>query len=167
VARVEADLGLTFPACLREVFVEYTSGLFFSWHLDTVPAGVFPRASSVSGGCELGLGWIGELQGRWAGRAGTDLLHVIPIANGDVIALNMRGHGAGPAPVEYRNHETGERVHLADDFIDFMNRWTAIGSVGPEIWVLEPLLGKRGLNPDGAAARKIRRWLRMEDNSPL
>jgi hypothetical protein len=162
VQRVEERLGLTLPACLRELFVSYTAGMAFSWHLELAPDDNLPFDSPVFGGCELALSGISKLQERWDTKVGRDLLRVMSIRNGDVIGLRMRRNSAGPAAVEYFDHETDRRIFLADDFVDFLNRWTRLATVGPEIWLLEPFLGEAGLDVTGEPARELRRWFWLD-----
>jgi cell wall assembly regulator SMI1 len=90
----------------------------------------------------------------WRGK-----LPFLRVSNGDLLAVDLEAPGH---PVCYLDHEQ-ERFHgrqLAPTFPEFMTRWSALGFVGPEWWVLEPFMGKDGIDPDAAAARDWLRWLR-------
>jgi hypothetical protein len=64
------------------------------------------------------------------------------LANGDFLALDMRGGSADP-PVLYLNHDDASAA-LAPAFTEFLGRWEQLCYVGPEHWLLDPFLGADG-----------------------
>lgn len=79
--------------------------------------------------------------------------HTVP--NGDVLAI-----GDGDGAVYYLSHDSGEGhgVLLGPSIFEFLDRWSQLGFVGPEDWVLLPFLdeSRTGLDPLGSAAREWR-----------
>lgn len=64
------------------------------------------------------------------------------------------------APVVYLSHEGGEghgRV-LGHSMLDFIDRWTLLGCVGPEEWLMLPFLHREApyLDPVGESAQQWR-----------
>ena len=71
------------------------------------------------------------------------LLILVPILNGDLLALNVAVDRDNP-PVVYISHENfSESTTIAQSFEQFLEDWEKICYIGPEIWMLESFL-----NPD-------------------
>lgn len=47
---------------------------------------------------------------------------------------------------------------LAENFEDFLDRWSQLAFIGPEHWVVEPFLGQGGIDPTGEHAKGFRQW---------
>lgn len=77
------------------------------------------------------------------------------MSHGDLLAVDSR-NGA----VNYLTYDSGfgEAVLLAPSFAEFMDRFTSIGCVGPEMWVLEHTLGATGIDPEAEFAKQWRAW---------
>ena len=81
------------------------------------------------------------------------------IANGDYLALSD-----ATGAVYYLSPDARELhgVELAPSLVDFLDRWSQIGFVGPESALLLPFLGeKTGLDASGVAARAWRGALKL------
>jgi len=81
-------------------------------------------------------GWVSEGAPSWWAAA----FPFLGVPNGDLIALDLGGEDSRP-PVIYLNHEEpGGSIRLAESLEVFLERWTQLGCVGPEIWVLRHFL---------------------------
>jgi hypothetical protein len=67
------------------------------------------------------------------------------------------------SPIVYLSHDGGEGhgYRLANNFIEFIDRWSRLGFVGCEDWQWMPFTTgpENGLLPDGEAAQRFRAWL--------
>jgi hypothetical protein len=97
-----------------------------------------------------------------------DKLPFIEVADGDAIAFDL-APGPRRGRVVYLCHDDFCAVHgevLGQDFVDFMTRWSRIGCVGPEGWLLEAFVDDGAFaEPDSPAVRAWRRWLGMGEAS--
>ncbi len=85
------------------------------------------------------------------------------VPNGDQLTLDLGG-GSDPSVV-YLSHEgdVSLGMRLGRDFIDFVDRWSLLGCVGPEDWQLENFVAPTGgLDPDSENGRLWRRWFGLE-----
>lgn len=175
VRAVEHTLGRRLPASLRRVFREFSAGFEFRWSFwDKGPSPPIDLDHISSGGFEkIALDWLvkaEEDRQSWIDAVFPDpynpynaiwhnTLLVIFIGNGDYIGVDLRSDDGF---VTYVSHEGYEALHgkmLANNFLDFMNRWSLLGCVGPEDWQLEPFVGQDGLDPLGEKGQVWRRWL--------
>ncbi len=82
------------------------------------------------------------------------------IGNGDFLAVDR---SASDGPVVYVCQEWSDLhgVRLGSTFLDFIDRWSRIGFVGPEDWQLSCFVpsAEEGIAPDGDAAKQWRAWL--------
>ena len=69
-------------------------------------------------------------------------LPFIHLANGDIIAMDIRSDPEDPA-VLYLSHDDDSR-ELSPSLSRFLKSWEKLGYVGPEIWILEPYLDEDG-----------------------
>jgi cell wall assembly regulator SMI1 len=89
----------------------------------------------------------------WQGK-----LPFLRASNGDLIAVDLVATGH---PVCYLDHDH-EEFHgrnLAPTFPEFMARWSRLGYVGPEWWVLQAFMGADGIDPDRPPAQEWLKWL--------
>lgn len=176
VVAVEHTLGRRLPASLRRVFREFSSGFEFNWSLGD--KGISSPIDNVSsGGFErIELGWLiraEEDRRGWIEAVFNDphdpydavwhnTLLVIFVGNGDYIGIDLQGDDGF---VTYLSHEGHDALHgkvLANNFQDFMDRWSLLGCVGPEDWQLEPFMSQKGLDPMGEIGQVWRRWLGLQ-----
>ena len=173
VVAVERALGRRLPVSLRRVFREFSKGFEFSWSFydQGIP---LPLERVYSGGFEkIGLSWLvkaEEERQSWIQAVFSDphdpysavwhnTLLVIFVGNGDYIGIDVQSDDGF---VTYVSHEGYEALHgkvLANNFLDFMNRWSLLGCVGPEDWQLEVFVGENGLDPFGEKGQVWRKWL--------
>ncbi len=168
VREVERRIRQSLPPALRGVFTSFSQGFGFTWSLGEPLRGLTPPASTrVWGGFrEIRLkalpGLVAtvrdlnrELNEHGAASAVTDALPFYAIGNGDFLALDNQG------AVIYLAYESVEHhgVLLGRDFVSFMDQWSQIGCIGPEIWMLEPFLGREGIDPESTTSRHWRAQL--------
>lgn len=88
-------------------------------------------------------------------------LAVIPVGNGDYIAIDLSSAHHGE--IVYLSHDEGEGhgYVLGSDFADFLRRWTPLGCCGPEDWQWFPFTSGRTsmLEPEGDLADSWREIL--------
>jgi len=176
VLAVERALGRKLPASLRRTFREFSSGFEFNWLFYDEDDKVVPSPVErvYSGGFEKielnRLVKAEEERQSWIQAVFSDphdpydavwhnTLLVISVGNGDYIGIDMQSDDGF---VTYVSHEGYEALHgkvLANNFLDFMSRWSLLGCVGPEDWQLEVFVDGNGLNPFGEKGRVWRKWL--------
>lgn len=81
------------------------------------------------------------------------------IGNGDMLAIDLREEDGN---VIYLALDSGPEFHgmsLGCNFVDFMSKWSQLGCVGPEEWILEHFLTKSGFNLDSKVSGAWRRWI--------
>ncbi len=173
IVKVERALGYRLPVSLRRVFREFSAGFEFDWTF--YGTGITPPVEDVhSGGFEkVELKWLVKAEKErhgWIQSVFSDptdpynavwhnTLLVISVGNGDYIGINTQSDDGF---VTYVSHEGCEALHgrvLADNFLDFMNRWSLLGCVGPDDWQLKIFVEERGLNPFGETGGRWRKWL--------
>ena len=178
VASAEKSLGHPLPDSLRAFFLTCSRRVHFTWYLpeevplpDGFSAGVF-------GAAHLSLRDIDDAEHRR--REIVDYLHSIDagpktkaafsgklgfclMANSDLLAIDLSVPGR--EPIVYVEHQDDEMqgYRIAEDFQDFLIRWSALGCPGPEWWQWQYFAGDDGLiDPDCANARLWKRALCME-----
>lgn len=173
VQSIENKLGWQIDASFREVLLNFSSKVHFQWFLGNE----FRR--DVEGGIHQGYcAWdaaalvsLEEGRKQWVEVCFSDRddpFHRIwqtkyvfmSIGNGDYLAIDRDEDARGA--VCYLAHDVDDlSVHgacLGYNFIDFLDRWTQLGCVGPDGFLLEPFLQRndQGLAVDGDEARKWR-----------
>jgi hypothetical protein len=98
------------------------------------------------------------------GRVWRDKLPLFGIDNGDMVAVDRSRPDT--APVVYLSHagsEAHDRV-LGYSCVDFIDRWTLLGCVGPEDSHMAPFLhpDRPYLDPIGDPARSWRAWFGVD-----
>lgn len=178
LAGIEAELGFALPGSLVDLFTGVAADVDVSWSLPEdceLPAQFKELAW---GGCAWDARRLPELERsrrEWVeavfpdrdneyDRVWWDKVAIIDAPNGDLIAVDISR--ANRAPVVYLSHDDGEghgRV-LGHSVLDFIDRWTLVGCVGPESWPMKPFL-----NPDrpyldiiGDTAHAWRAWFGLD-----
>lgn len=174
---IEKELGRPLPLSLRDIAMKASAGFNAQW---SIKGGVIlPPELTSAAWCLLEFaaedvislddhrrGWVETVFPDPNNEHDAPWHHSVPfihVANGDLIAFDLRSPSDDP-PVIYLNHEghypgSGHGQRLGDNFIDFMNRWSRLGCVGPESWTWEAFYDESigRLNPDGQNARNWRR----------
>ncbi len=175
IASIEAQLKHPIPSDLRRLFATFSRHIQFGWDwlnpLD-LEEFHFPR---FYGGIRLGLS-LKALPGLQDCLLDTDTLNIqekawmeadypdvlsleaqafpfLEVGNGDCLVIDLRdGH------VKYLSHDDPDETGkvLGQDFHHFMGQWSALGCLGPEIWILEPFLDENGFNAQGTRSQMLR-----------
>ena len=89
-------------------------------------------------------------------------LPFIEVGNGDYIAFDMQ-NGNGGCPIVYLSHENADShgCVLAQNFIEFLLRWSNVGCVGPDFPYFEAFYDRRKkrLHCHGRNAKKWRKLM--------
>jgi len=173
IRSVESALELSLPVDFRRVLLEFSSAVEFSWFLPDDLARPEEFREMFSGGCSWNLGRLVEIEEgrrRWVRECFSNAedsydlvwhskLAFLEVGNGDLLALDVN---SAEASVVYLSHDDGEGhgYRLADNFIDFIERWSLLGCPGAEDWQLLPFINSpmSGLQPYGENAVKWRDW---------
>ena len=80
----------------------------------------------------------------------------MPVGNGDHLVIDTRDDA-----VRYLSHDDPEAMGmiLGRSFDDFMDAWSRLGCIGPEIWQLQFFLGPFGLDPESVNSQAFQVWL--------
>lgn len=174
VRLVELKIGVSIPKSFARVLTEFSSSVSVHWTLPQSTVGQPWECKEIFGGIfdwnlkslpEMHSNCL-ELERIWdCDDAVSTVFHnvipVIDVMNGDFIALDLK-EGMNERVI-YLSHDANPDEHgivLANDFIDFMNRWTQLGSPGPEGWCLTPFVGfpDSGIRPEGLVGRRWSEW---------
>lgn len=182
IVATESKIGRRLPASFRRVLLEFSGSVCVSWRL--LSADHLARE-------EVGRAYAGDVLISLRGVEGAERCRrddcmgfekrprvgPEPLArwtrslawwelDGSAVAFDMRGEGSDAAVVTLeRDVCWGDSwAWLAPDFLEFMDRWTRIGSVGPIWWMLDPFIKKPwgGLDPDSEHARAWRDALGLD-----
>ena len=178
LAEIEAHLKHSIPSQLRHMFTTFSRHIQFGWdwpHPWDLADLHFPR---VHGGMRLGLSLqtLPGLQGclpdidalspqerAWIENDYPDVLSLaaqafpfLEVGNGDCLVIDLRDHR-----VKYLSHDDPDETGsvLGRDFHHFMEQWSALGCLGPEVWMLEPFLDEDGLDARGTRSQMLRTGL--------
>jgi len=182
VEEIEKKLGVKLPLSFRETLLQFSSKIQFSWSLreDVELIVECPheyREFSSDFGWDLDdLFSINRLKNKWIKEYHTNTddhfseiwhnkLVFLNVGKGDFLAFDLK---EGPdCPVVYlsRNNTQGHGYLLGKNFIDFMDRWTAIGCPGPALSQIKPFVTSPtdGLDPNGTFAKKWINWIGTDD----
>ncbi len=178
VASAESSLGHPLPASLKAFFLTGSRRVRFTWSLPDsfpLPDGFIP---GVFGAAHLSLAALADAEHRR--REIVDYLQSIDysperraafsgklafclMANSDLLAIDLSA--PGQEPVVYVEHQDDEMqgYRIAEDFQDFLTRWSALGCPGPEWWQWLHFVGEDGrLDPECANARLWKRALGLK-----
>lgn len=179
--QLEATLDYSLPSSLRKVFLEQVASFGVSWsikesykiegfdpicygnfilnfselyHLNEENKGVIEGFKNERN--EKIVQWIQLFQNRKP---------LMQLDNGDMLLIGVGDESR--QEIVYYLHDAcdgGEEwfqkhgTVLAPNFEEFLDRWSRLAFVGPEIWVIEPFLRPDGLQCDGQNAKNFQNW---------
>ena len=166
------------PAELASILTTVTGRIAFFWELDLrkqdpavpEPLARFGQIGELAFDVQT-MAWLRAVDevaedDRYLDESQVDRLRAsvefYRTSTGDIFTVDSR-NGA----VNYLTYESGfaEAVLLAPSFVEFLERFTSIGCVGPEMWVLELTLGPFGIDPNASLAKDWRAWMGVSHES--
>lgn len=159
---IEQQLGYPLPISFREVLVKFSKQVELRWS--------FPDELSIP--AEFDAIFAGEL--CWNLDSIEDLTEVADnlkdvednygenlrqklafytVPNGDYLALDLNSNKED-ASVVYWDHEEDSVTYVADNFIEFIEKFTDLHLIGAEIWQWETFIDSKGINTDSEIAQK-------------
>jgi hypothetical protein len=178
LAAIEREIGVALPPSVAEVFTHIAADIEVSWQL---PKSCTPPATLEGvtwGTCAWDAHRLTERErdlrafvekdcsdpGDEYWRVWRSKFPLFDTPNGDLVAVDVSR--SDRAPVVYLSHDGGEghgRV-LGYSFADFIDRWTLLGCVGPEDWLMTPFLhpDRPYLDATGETARSWRAWFGLD-----
>lgn len=171
---IEASLGLALPAQLRWALQQAQSWAF-NWDCDETPGGMTVEGVAKVWRCDADLlaqfqFWRGHHdQGNYydaafvAKQRATWAKHVpfCELYNGDILTIDAQSDDPAKQVVRYFCHEMYNGPHeevLAPDFFSFISRWSAIGFLDLENF----LMHGNSLDPRGPASQGMQAWINAE-----
>ncbi|PDY26961.1 SMI1/KNR4 family protein [Bacillus thuringiensis] len=159
---IEQQLGYPLPISFKEVLVKFSKQVELRWS--------FPAELSIP--AEFNDIFAGEL--CWNLDSIEDLTEVADslkdvgdnygenlrqklafytVPNGDYLALDLNSNNEDAAVV-YWDHEEDSVTYVADNFIEFIEKFTDLHLIGAEIWQWETFIDSKGINTDSEIAQK-------------
>lgn len=159
---IEQQLGYPLPISFKEVLVKFSKQVELRWS--------FPDELSIP--AEFNDIFAGEL--CWNLDSIEDLTEVADslkdvgdnygenlrqklafytVPNGDYLALDLNSNNEDAAVV-YWDHEEDSVTYVADNFIEFIEKFTDLHLIGAEIWQWETFIDSKGINTDSEIAQK-------------
>lgn len=178
VEKVEAELGFALPAAFRQILLDVSAEVDFSWSSADDAEFPEPFEASFSGQLQWNVSDIlhYDLQrNEWIQSCFPNAddpydavwhrkLAFCAIPNGDMLAIDLAPERHGR--IVYLSHDDGEghNYTLARDFADLLRRWVPLGCPGAEDWQWLPFTrdAESGIDPDGENGRKWRDLLGLE-----
>lgn len=182
VQRGEAEMGFRIPEGFRTVLKEYAKSIDVFWRFDESIETKLPepfKNKVSSGWCHWDLNELIEInrsKNELVQYCFIDLdvpgsdkllntLAFLAVGNGDYLLIDMNKPGE---PVIYLSHEM-DKMHgckLGNSFVDFVEKWTLIGCVGPEDWQFEPFIKAKcvGIEADSPTAMRFREFAGFDLN---
>lgn len=174
IKTVEDSLGFKLPESFKEVLCNFSANVDFYWFLrefsfppplDFISHGICSWAVDDLVSLEEDrLQWLSLSTGDDSPyEIIKDKMCFLTVGNGDKLAIDLKKNSDGQV-VYLACHFDDEQGHgylLGENFIDFIDRWTQIGCIGPEIWeTIEFINGPTGyINPAGEKAIEWRKLL--------
>lgn len=177
IQKVEAEMGFGLPGEFREVLKGYAKSIDISWSFDESTEDKIPepfKDKVSSGWCCWDLNQLKDINHYKNELVQTCFIELdvpgaeqllntfafLTVPNGDYLLIDMN---SPDAPVTYLSHEM-DKMHgyrLGNSFIDFIEKWTLIGCVGPEDWQLEPFIkdASAGIDADSSIAARFREFV--------
>lgn len=176
-------LPLGLPAPLREFYTQVTSGCECTYHWTPTEANlrllkdVFPHQYSVYGGVRIisasrlldahGMhSWWQDVAGREDLRSQWEIwrqcVPFISVGNGDFVALHVTNDPL-QLPVVYLCHDDPDLcvLPLSDSFNQFLSDWESLFYIGPEIWLLNPFMARKGNGPLNLKLKSVARLRKL------
>ncbi len=178
IHEIERELRCELPVGFLCVLVSVSSSISFRWFLPTTFS-LPPNLNGIfSGGltCDLATLRSAELERRelvkdvfsdpedlydsvWHNKLG-----FASVPNGDMIAFDLST--GSDCSVVYLSHDDSEAhgYKLADNFMEFVDRWSLLGCPGPEDWQMLPFIesASSGLLPRCANAKLWRQCIGLQ-----
>jgi hypothetical protein len=178
IKQCENQLGFQLPESFKKVLLEFSSTCNFRW--------IFPNDYQLTGeldGIFSGmLYWdlallkeINDNKNNWITEVFSDpdndydnvwhqTLAFYEVGNGDYIAFDLVDN-SHDACVIYLSHDDGQGhgYKLADNFIDFLEKWSSVAFAGGEDWQWLPFTSnsQSGLLPESQPAKLFRSLLNL------
>ncbi|GGN91430.1 SMI1/KNR4 family protein [Saccharibacillus kuerlensis] len=177
VEEVERQLGMKLPLSFRQVLLQCSGEFDLRWFLDEDTELPSPYQGIFCGILQWSLTSlleIDEAKDFWVEGNFSDpsdeydkvwhnKLAFMEVGNGDYLAFDLL---ESDNPVVYLSHADGQGhgYTLGRNFIDFLERTSKIGFVGPEDWQWRIFVDSKhsGLNPEGTAAAQFRKLMGFE-----
>ena len=178
IAHCENQLGFQIPESFKKVLVEFSSAFYFRWgflddyQLEGELDGIF--SGMLHWDLEL-LNEINNDKNAWIKEVFSNPQHdydkvwhqtfaFYEVGNGDYIAFDIVDNNAD-ASIVYLSHDDGEGhgYKLADNFIDFLEKWSRLAFVGGEDWQWLAFTSnaRSGLLPDSQNAKRFRSLMKL------
>jgi len=168
---------------LREVLKEYAKSIDISWSFDESTEDKIPepfKGKVSSGWCYWDLDQLKDINHYKNELVQTCFIELdvpgaeqllstfafLTVPNGDYLLIDMQ---APDAPIIYLSHEM-DKMHgcrLGNSFIDFIEKWTLIGCVGPEDWQFEPFIKdvSAGIDANSPIATRFREFVGFDPHN--
>ena len=177
IAQCENQLGCKLPESFKQVLVAFSSALYFRWVFPDDFQLVGELDGIFSGMLHWDLGLLKEIndnKNAWITKVFSDpendydkiwhhTLAFYEVGNGDFIAFDLV-ENSSDACVIYLSHDDGQGhgYKLADNFIDFLEKWSSVAFVGGEDWQWLSFTSnaQSGLLPESQCAKSFRSLLK-------
>lgn len=159
---IEQQLGYPLPISFREVLVKFSKQVELRWsfpdelsipaEFDDIFAGELCwNLDSIEDLAEVAdsLKDVGDNYGENLRQK----LAFYTVPNGDYLALDLNSNNEDAAVV-YWDHEEDSVTYVADNFIEFIEKFTDLHLIGAEIWQWETFIDSKGINTDSEIAQK-------------
>ncbi|PGL29579.1 SMI1/KNR4 family protein [Bacillus thuringiensis] len=158
----EQQLGYPLPISFKEVLVKFSKQVELRWsfpdelsipaEFDDIFAGELCwNLDSIEDLAEVAdsLKDVGDNYGENLRQK----LAFYTVPNGDYLALDLNSNNEDAAVV-YWDHEEDSVTYVADNFIEFIEKFTDLHLIGAEIWQWETFIDSKGINTDSEIAKK-------------
>ncbi|MDA2252439.1 SMI1/KNR4 family protein (plasmid) [Bacillus cereus] len=158
----EQQLGYPLPISFKEVLVKFSKQVELRWsfpdelsipaEFDDIFAGELCwNLDSIEDLAEVAdsLKDVGDNYGENLRQK----LAFYTVPNGDYLALDLNSNNEDAAVV-YWDHEEDSVTYVADNFIEFIEKFTDLNLIGAEIWQWETFIDSKGINTDSEIAQK-------------
>ncbi|WP_100618969.1 SMI1/KNR4 family protein [Bacillus cereus] len=158
----EQQLGYPLPIGFKEVLVKFSKQVELRWsfpdelsipaEFDDIFAGELCwNLDSIEDLAEVAdsLKDVGDNYGENLRQK----LAFYTVPNGDYLALDLNSNNEDAAVV-YWDHEEDSVTYVADNFIEFIEKFTDLHLIGAEIWQWETFIDSKGINTDSELAQK-------------
>ncbi|HDX9694372.1 MULTISPECIES: SMI1/KNR4 family protein [Bacillus cereus group] len=158
----EQQLGYPLPISFKEVLVKFSKQVELRWsfpdelsipaEFDDIFAGELCwNLDSIEDLAEVAdsLKDVGDNYGENLRQK----LAFYTVPNGDYLALDLNSNNEDAAVV-YWDHEEDSVTYVADNFIEFIEKFTDLHLIGAEIWQWETFIDSKGINTDSEIAQK-------------
>ncbi|MFB5552841.1 SMI1/KNR4 family protein [Bacillus cereus] len=160
---IEQQLGYPLPISFREVLVKFSKQVELRWsfpdelsipvEFDAIFAGELCwNLDSIEDLTEVADSLLKDVGDNY-GENLRQKLAFYTVPNGDYLALDLNSNNEDAAVV-YWDHEEDSVTYVADNFIEFIEKFTDLHLIGAEIWQWETFIDSKGINTDSEIAQK-------------